>query len=112
MHHHKGHNLEIANADRLMRQDLVEADSRYAWIAVLCKAIRQHLQHALTSRRISIHIDGAKLTIGSYIIHSPHMIIMGMGNQYAVNLAEGLCKNLLTEIRAAVDEQSRCVCFH
>ena len=39
------------------------------------------------------------------------MVVVGVGNEDAINLAEGLRHDLLTEIGAAVDKQSCSVCL-
>ena len=87
--------------------DLVQLNGRNAGIAVLGKAVWQHLEHALTGYGVGIDVDFAKLTIGPYIVHTSHMVVMGMGDEDAVDLAEGLWHNLLTEVGTAVDEQTR-----
>ena len=107
VHHLEGNDVEVANAEGLVLMDLVELDGRNTRIAVLCKAVWQHLEHALTSYRVSIDIDFAKLAIGTDVVHTAHVVVMGVGNEDAVNLAEGLWHDLLTEIGATVDEQSR-----
>ena len=74
---------------------------------MLGKTVGQHLQHSFTGYRVSIDIHLTELTIGTDIVHASHVVVMGMGNQDAVNLAEGLRHDLLTEIRATVNEQAR-----
>ena len=71
------------------------------------KAVWQHLKHALTSNGVSIDIDFAKLTIGTDIVHAAHVVVVGVGDEDAINLAEGLRHDLLTEVRTTVDKQAR-----
>ena len=71
------------------------------------KAVWQHLKHALTSNGVSIDIDFAKLTIGADIVHAAHVVVVGVGDEDAINLAEGLRHDLLTEVRTTVDKQAR-----
>ena len=107
VHHLEGNNLEVANAEGFVRMNLVELDGRNTRIAMLGKAVWQHLKHALTSNGVSIDIDFAKLTIGTDIVHAAHVVVVGVGDEDAINLAEGLRHDLLTEVRTTVDEQAR-----
>ena len=73
---------------------------------MLGKAVRQHLQQSLSGYGVGIDIDFTKLAVGTDIVHAAHVVVVGMGNQNTVNLAEGLWHNLLPEVRATVDKQS------
>ena len=107
VHHLEGDNVKVANAEGLVRMNLVELDGGNTRIAVLSKAVGQHLEHALTGYGVGIDIDFAKLTIGTDIVHAAHVVVVGVGDEDAVNLAEGLRHDLLTEVGATVDEQAR-----
>ena len=107
VHHLEGNDVEVANAEGLVLVNLVELDGRNTRIAVLGKAVWQHLEHALTGNGVGIDIDFAKLAIGTDIVHAAHVVVVGVGDEDAVNLAEGLRHDLLTEVGATVDEQSR-----
>ena len=107
MHHLEGKDGKVANAESLVLMDLVELDGGNARIAVLGKAVWQHLEHALAGYGVGIDIDFAKLTIGTDVVHAAHVVVVGVGDEDAVNLAEGLRHDLLTEVWATVDEQSR-----
>ena len=107
MHHLKGNNVDVANAEGLVLVNLVELDGRDTRIAVICKTVGQHLEHALASDGVGIDIDFAKLTIGTNVVHATHMVVVGMGDENSVNLAERLRHNLLAEVWTTVDEQSR-----
>ena len=112
MHHHEGHHLEITDMQRLVRHNLVQTDSRHTGITVLCEAIRQHLQHRLTGGGVGIDVDLTKSAIGSDIIHTSHVVIVGVGNQNGVYLTERLWQDLLTEVRSAVYQQTGIACLH
>ena len=90
----------------------MQSDGRHTWITVLGKAVRQHLQHALLCLWIGIDVYLTKLAVWTDIVHTSHVVVVGMGYQDAVNLAEGLRQYLLTEIRPTVDEQPGGVCLH
>ena len=107
VHHLERHDGYVANGKGLVAVYLVQLDSGNTWIAMLRKAIWQHLEHSLASQRVGIDVDLSKLTIGPYIVHASHVVVVSMGDEYAVNLAEGLRKNLLSEVWATVYEQSR-----
>ena len=90
----------------------MQADGRYTRITVLRKTIRQHLQHPLTRNGIGIDVHLTKLTIRTDIIHTTHMVVMGMCNKDAVDSTERLWQDLLTKIRTTVDENSRGLRLH
>ena len=112
VHDLEGNDVEVANAENLVLVNLVKLDGGHAWIAVLGKAVRQHLEHALAGYGVGIDIDFAKLAIGTDIVHAAHVVIVGVGDENAVNLAKRLRHDLLTEVGATVDEQSRLVCLN
>ena len=106
VHHLEGHDGDVANLEGLVRTYLVQLDGRHARIAVLSKAIRQHLQQSFLGYRVSIDVDFTKLAIGAQVVHASHVVIVGMGNEHTINLTEGLWHDLLTEVGTAVNEQS------
>ena len=112
VHHLNGHDVKVADVQRMMRYDLMQSDGRHTWITVLGKAVRQHLQHRLLRLGIGIDVHLTKLAVRTDVIHTSHMVVVGMSDQDAVNLAEGLRQYLLTEIRTTVDEQTSGVCLH
>ena len=91
---------------------LVQLDGRDSGIAVFLKTVRKHLQQSFSCYRVGIDIYLPKLAIRSDIVHSPHVVIVCMGNKYAVNLAEGHLHYLLSEIRSAVYQQSCVLIFY
>ena len=103
MHHFDGHDVQIADGQRLMGVDLIQPDGWHAGITVLCKTVRQHLKHPFPGNGIGIDVDLTKLTIRTDIIHTAHMVIMAVGDQDAVDPTKRFGKDLLTEIRTAVD---------
>ena len=107
VHDLEGNDVEVANAEGLVLVNLVELDGGNTWIAVLGKAVRQHLEHASAGYGVGIDIDFTKLAIGTDIVHAAHVVVVGVGDEDAVNLAEGLRHDLLTEVGATVDEQAR-----
>ena len=111
VHDLDGHDVEIANKQRLVLMNLVKLDGRNARIAVLGKAVRQHLQHRLLCLGISIDVYLSKLTVRPYVVHPSHVVVVSMSDENAVNLPEGLRHNLLTEVWTAVDKQARAFCF-
>ena len=112
VHHPDRQNVNITNAERLSCLYAMQPNGRHARIAVLCKAIREHLEHALASQFIGIDIDFSKLAIGPHVVHTAHVIIVGMGNKDAVNTAERLRKDLFTKIGATVNEQACLLCLN
>ena len=100
-------NAEVANGKGLMRMNLMKLDSGHTRITVFGKAIRQHLEHTFASDGVGIDIDFSKLTIGPDIVHTTHVVVVGMGDEDAVNTTEGMGHDLLAEIGSTVDEQSR-----
>ena len=107
VHHLKRSDTEITNGKGFVRMNLMKLDGWDTGIAMLGKAVRQHLKHSLTGNGVGIDINLAKLTIGTDIVHSAHVVVMGMGYKNAINASEGMRHNLLTEIWTAIDEQTR-----
>ena len=107
VHDLEGNDVEVANAESLVLVNLVELDGRDARIAVLGKAVWQHLEHASAGDGVRIDIDFTKLTVGPDVVHAAHVVVVGVGDEDAVNLAEGLRHDLLTKVGTTVDEQSR-----
>ena len=70
--------------------NFMELDGRNAWVTILCKTVRQHLQHILTSYRVCININFAELTIRANIIHTAHVVVMSMSNEYTIYLTKRL----------------------
>ena len=112
MHHPDRKYVNVTDTEYLMRPYLMQPNSGDSWIAMLRKTIGQHLKHTLTGILICIHIDFAKLAIGSDIVHTTHMIVMGMSDQYTVNAAERLRKNLLTKVGTTVYKDTSRRCLH
>ena len=106
VHHLDGHDVEVAYLKGLVLVDFVQLDGWDAGIAVLCKAVGQHLEHALAGYWVGIDVDFAKLTVGSDIVHTTHVVVMGVRDEDAVDATEGLRHDLLAEVGPAVDEQS------
>ena len=65
---------------RFVGMYLMQSNGRHTRISVLSETIRQHLQHRLTSLRISVDINLSELAIRSDIIHSPHVVVVTVGN--------------------------------
>ena len=112
MHDLNRHDIKIANTEGFVLVNLMKSDGRHPRIAIFCETIWQHLQHPLSSNRISIDVNLTKLTIWTNIIHSTHMIIVAMGYQDAVDFTKRHGKDLLPEIRTAVNEQPRLICLY
>ena len=107
VHHLKRRDVDVANGERLVGTNLVKLDGRHTRIAVFGKAVGQHGEHALSGDGVGIDVDFAKLTIGPDIVHTTHVVVVGMGDEDAVNTTEGMGHDLLSEIGSTVDEQSR-----
>jgi len=106
VHHLKGHDVEVADTEGLVAVNLVQLDGWHTGIAVLGKAIGQHLEHPPAGYGVGIDIDFAKLAVGTDVVHASHVVVVGMGDEDAVDAAEGLGHDLLAEIGSAVDEQA------
>jgi hypothetical protein len=96
---------EVANGKRLVRMNLMKLNSWHTRITMFSKAIWQHLEHPLTGNRVSINVDFAKLAIGPDIIHTTHVVVVCMRDEYAIDTTERVWHNLLSEIRSTIDEQ-------
>jgi hypothetical protein len=71
---------------------------------VFSKATRQHLEHTFASDGVGIDIDFSKLTIGPDIVHTTHVVVVGMGDENAIDTTERMWHNLFSEIRSTIDE--------
>ena len=107
MHHLEGRDAEVANGERLMEMNLVKLDGRHPRIAVFGKAVGQHAEHTLSGDGVGIDIDFAKLTIGTDIVHTTHVVVVGMRDEDAIDTTERMGHDLLSEIGSTVDEQTR-----
>ena len=112
VHHHKRGHRQVTEGQRLVGLNLMQSDGRHTRITMLRKAIGQHLQHPLTGDGIGIDIDFTKLTIGTDIIHTAHVVVVSMRYQNSINLPERLWQDLLTEIRTAVYQQTGLVSLY
>ena len=104
VHNLEGRDAEVANLEGLMGMNLMQLDGGHARIAVLGKAVGQHLQHALAGYGVGIDVNFAKLTVGAHVVESAHVVVVGMGDEYAVDTAKWLRHDLLAEVGPAVDE--------
>ena len=43
VHHFERNNMQVTDLERMMFHDSVQLDGRHPRIAILCKAVRQHL---------------------------------------------------------------------
>lgn len=111
MHHLNGRDDDVAYLERLMGVYLVQVYGRHARVTVFGEAVRQHLKQSLLGQGVGIDVDFAKLAVRPEVVHSAHVVIMGMGNEYAVYLAEGLFHDLLAEVGSAVYEQPGGFCL-
>ena len=112
VHHLYGQYLYVTYCESLAGMNLVQFYLRHTRVAVLGKTVRQHLQHALTGYGVSIHVNLPELTIGSDIIHSPHVVVVRMGYQYAVNPAKRLRQYLFAKVGTCVHQQSCLLSLH
>ena len=101
------HDMNVAYLEGFVLVDFVQLDSGNARIAVFGKAVRQGLQHGLARQGVGIDIDFAKLAVGPDIVHAAYVVVVGMGDEDAVNLAEGLRHDLLAKVGTAINEQPR-----
>ena len=106
VHHLDGHNTNVTDLEFTMLLYLVQLDGGHARIAVLGKTVGQHLEHALTGYGVGVDVDFAKLTVWAYVVHASHVVVVGMGDEDAVDASEGLRHNLLSKVRTYVDEQA------
>ena len=86
-----------------MRLNSVKNDSRCSRITILCKTIRYSLHQSPTGYFIGIDIHFTELAERSQIINTSNVIVMNMGKQHCINLAERQTQHLLTEIRPRVN---------
>ena len=106
VHHLEGHDLEVANLQGHMGQDLMQADGRDTRIAVLRKTVGQHLEHRCLGMRVGIDIDLAELTVRADVVHASHVVVVAVSDQDTVDLTEGLREDLLSEVGTTVDENA------
>ena len=111
VHNLKRSDAEITNSKGGMRMNLMKLYGRNTRIAMLGKAVWQHLKHSLTGNGVGIDIYLAKLTIGTDIVHSTHVVVVGMRDENAINASEGMRHNLLSEVRTAIDEDACLFCL-
>ena len=111
VHNAKGRHPQVSNGKRLVGQDFVQKDGGHARIAMLGKTVGQHLEQSAAGRGVGIDIDFAKLAVGTHIVHTAHVVVVGMGDEDAVNAPEGQWHDLLTEVGTAVNEQARPWCL-
>ena len=104
MHHADGQYLDVSEGHHLAGSYLVQTYGGYTRVTVGGKTIGQHLHHASACFFVGIDVDFTKLTVGTYIVHTPHMVVMGMSDEDSVNTPEGLRKNLLAEVGTTVYE--------
>ena len=112
MHHLEGLDVYVAYLYRLMWLYRVKdkiGHTRIFILPLLGKTIGQHLFHPLHRLGISIDIHWSQFAIGAHIVHTAHMIIMGVGNKDSIYLSEIHGHHLLSEVRSTVDEHP-CIC--
>ena len=91
MHHGEGHDVEVAYLEWGVGTDFVEIDGWHAGVFVLREAVR----HVVPN-----------VAVGTQVVHAAYVVVVVVGDEYAVNLAERLCEDLLAEVGSAVDEQA------
>ena len=99
----RGH-AKVADGERHVRFHLHEIDTRHAGIFVLHETVGHVVADVGGGAAVGVDVDVAEDAERSQVIHSPDVVIVGVGDEDAVNLPERLGKHLLAEVGAAVDE--------
>ena len=68
--------------------------------------VRHSLMEVFCNRFVGIDIDIAEPMEWAQVIQSTNMVVVDMGEEHAIEFAEGHVEHLLSEIRSAVDEHS------
>ena len=55
---------------------------------------------------MNFSFDVTEMAVRAQVVHASHMVVVVVGDEYAVNLSERLGENLFTEVGTAVDEQA------
>ena len=76
---------------------------------MLGKAVGHGVVKAFGGVTVAVDVDVTKDAKWAQIVYSAHMVVMDVGEQHAINLAEWLCEELLAYVWTAVNEQPRTV---
>ena len=106
VHHGERHYAEIAYLKRLVGTHYVEIYGRNARIFVLHKAVGHVVADIASRGLVGIYLYVTEMAVRAQVVHASHMVVVVVGDEYAVNLSERLGENLFTEVGTAVDEQA------
>ena len=107
VHHLDRHDMYVANLECFVLVNFVQLNGRNARIAMFLEAVRQHLKHTLTCQGVGINVNFAKQAVGTYVVDASDVVVVSVGDEDTVNLAEWLWHDLLAEIGAAVYQEPR-----
>jgi hypothetical protein len=108
VHHFYWRYLYVADAEGVVFADGVEFEWRRAGVEVLAETIGHNVVDALPRGLVGIESDVAENGKGAQVVDASDVVVMQMGEEYAVNGSEGERHELLTDVGSAVDEQSCC----
>ena len=106
VHHGERHYAEIAYLKRLVGTHYVEIYGRNARVFVLHKTIGHVVADIASRGLVGIYLYITEMAVRAQVVHASHMVVVVVGDEYAVNLSERLGENLFTEVGTAVDEQA------
>ena len=104
MHHLQGKHLNTLYDNGVKWFYRMKVQSRDTGIKHLTKEIGQTLAQVTTSEIIGKDVDIAKATEGTQVIDTSRMIIMLVGEQYAIKTVKGYTHHLLTKVGTAINK--------
>ena len=83
----------------------------HAWVFLFSKAVGHCLPKTICTDFIGINVYIPKTAVGTQVVDTAHMVVVGVGDKDGVDLPKLLLQHLLTEIWSAVYEQTGVFCF-
>ena len=106
VHHADGHDVDVAYADGLMRLDGVKAQQWHARIKIRGETIGHRGLQCSGCGLVGIDVDVAKHAKRAQIVDAGHVVVVDMGEQYAVERVEGEGHELHANVGTGIDEQA------
>lgn len=88
VHHLEGQDVQVADVQVVVGMDGVEVDGWHTGVFLLGKAVGHRLVKACGTDFIGVDVGVTETAVGAQIVDSTHVVVVGVGDEYAVDLAE------------------------
>src|SRR3712207_8696357 len=90
MYNSDGNHVNVTKRQLLVRDNIMQIQTRNSRIQLLRKAVRHGLPQSLGNILLGINLNISQPAIRSQVIYSGHMVIMNVAQQYRIDFPKRL----------------------